>query len=32
MATLVYDEVTKTWMTQEALDKLKAERQAKENK
>lgn len=31
---LVYDKVSKTWMTQAALDKLNAEReaQAKENK
>lgn len=29
MEVLVYDEVTKTWMTQAALDKLKQERESK---
>lgn len=32
MEQLVYDEVTKTWMTQASLDKLKKEREQKENK
>ena len=32
MEQLVYDEVTKTWMTQANLDKLKKEREQKENK
>lgn len=32
MEQLVYDEVTKTWMTQSSLDKLKKEREQKENK
>ena len=34
MKTLVYDEVTKTWMSQESLDALKKQReeaQAKED-
>lgn len=29
---LVFDQVTKTWMTQASLDKLKKERDQKENK
>ena len=29
---LVYDEVTKMWMSQAELDRLKKEREAKENK
>ena len=29
---LVFDQVTKTWMTQSSLDKLKKEREQKENK
>lgn len=32
MEQLVYDEVTKTWMTQASLDELKKEREQKENK
>jgi hypothetical protein len=32
MEVLVYDEVTKAWMTQASLDKLKKEREQKENK
>lgn len=32
MEELVYDEVTQTWMTQESLDKLKKEREKKEEK
>lgn len=32
MESLVYDEVTKTWMTQSALDALKKQREAAQSK